>query len=161
VIVISDTSPLSYLHQIGRLALLHSLYEEIIIPPAVENELRAAAALHAVFDWSLIRVVPPASVRRVEELLEELDRGESEAVIVALELGADLLLIDERSGREVARRMGLPRTGLLGVLLEANNRGLIASVAAELDRLVAHTTFRIHPTVRAEVLRLARETSGQ
>ena len=57
--------------------------------------------------------------------------------------------------------MGLRRTGLLGVLLEANNRGLIASVAAELDRLVAHTTFRIHPTVRTEVLRLAQETSGQ
>ena len=57
--------------------------------------------------------------------------------------------------------MGLRRTGLLGVLLEANNRGLIASVAAELDRLVAHTTFRIHPAVRTEVLRLAQETSGQ
>ena len=161
MIVVSDTSPLSYFHQIGRLALLQSLYEEIIIPPAVENELRAAPAFHEVFDWSLMRVVPPASVHRVEELLGELDRGESEAIIVALELGADLLLIDERSGREVARRMGLRRTGLLGVLLEANNRGLIASVAAELDRLVAHTTFRIHPAVRTEVLRLAQETSGQ
>jgi predicted nucleic acid-binding protein len=57
--------------------------------------------------------------------------------------------------------MGLRRTGLLGVLLEANNRGLIASVAAELDRLMAQTTFRIHPTVRTEVLRLARKTPGQ
>ena len=85
MIVVSDTSPLSYFHQIGRLALLQSLYEEIIIPPAVENELRAAPALHAVFDWSLIRVVPPVSVHRVEELLGELDRGESEAIIVALE----------------------------------------------------------------------------
>jgi predicted nucleic acid-binding protein len=50
VIVVSDTSPLSYFHQIGRLSLLKSLYEEIIISPAVENELRAAPGLHGTFD---------------------------------------------------------------------------------------------------------------
>ncbi len=157
MIVVSDTSPLSYIHQIGRLSLLTSLYEDIIIPPAVADELQAAPRLHETFDWSLVRIVPPESVRRVEELLNELDRGESEAIIVALEVGADLLLIDERTGRDVARRMGIRRTGLVGVLLEAKNRGFIASVSQEIDHLVAQTTFRIHPTVRAEALRLANE----
>ncbi len=158
MIVVSDTSPLSYLHQISRLSLLHSLYGDIVIPPAVRDELRAASGLHEAFDWSLVRVVTPESMYQVEKLLVELDRGESEAIVVALELGADLLLIDERTGRDVARRMGMRRTGLVGVLIEAKSHGLIISVSEELDRLVAQTTFRIHPTVRTEALRLANET---
>lgn len=100
----------------------------------------------------------PQSILRVEALLAELDRGESEAIVVALEIGADLLLIDEKTGRDVAKRMGIRRTGLVGVLLEAKGRGLIVSVAEELNRLVEQTSFRIHPTVRTEALRLANET---
>ncbi|WP_256872887.1 DUF3368 domain-containing protein [Candidatus Entotheonella palauensis] len=154
----SDTSPLSYAHQIGLLPLLHALYSEIVIPPLVEHELLAAPILHAELDWSRIRIVTPIATEQVEDLMNELDRGESEAIVLALELKADLLLIDERTGRNVARRMGIRRTGLLGVLLEAKHRGLLVSVAIVLDRLVTQTTFRIHPTVRAEVLRLAGET---
>lgn len=157
MIVVSDTSPLSYAHQIGLLAVLHALYGEIVIPPMVEHELLAAPELHSGFDWSLIRIVPPRATEQVEDLIGELDRGESEAIVVALELEADLLLIDERTGRDVARRMGIRRTGLVGVFLEAKHRGLISSVADSLALLVAQTTFRLHPAVRAEVLRLANE----
>lgn len=157
VIVVSDTSPLSHLHQIGRLSLLYALYGEIIIPPAVAHELRAAPELHEGFDWSHLRVVTPIAAQQVEALLTEIDRGESEAIVVALELHADLLLIDERTGRDVAQRMGVRRTGLVGVLLDAKHHGLIPSLVEELDRLVAQTTFRLHPTVRAEALRVANE----
>jgi predicted nucleic acid-binding protein len=157
VIVVSDTSPLSYLHQINRLPLLHDLYGDIVIPPAVADELRAAPQLHEAFDWSLVRVVPPESASQIEALLVELDRGESEAIVVALEIRADLLLIDERTGRDVAKRLAIRRTGLVGVLIDAKSHGLITSVAEELDRLVAQTTFRIHPAVRTEALRLAHE----
>lgn len=97
MIVVSDTSPLSYLHQIGRLFLLSSLYEDVIIPPAVADELRVAPRLHETVDWSRVRIVFPEATRRVEELLAELGRGESEAIVVTLEVGADLLLIDERN----------------------------------------------------------------
>lgn len=130
-----------------------------MIPPTVAHEVRAAPELHSGSDWSLIRIVPPRATEQVEDFMGELDRGESEAIVLALELGANLLLIDERTGRDVARRMGLRRTGLMGVLLEAKHRGLIPSVADSLDRLVAQTTFRLHPAVRAEVLNLANETN--
>ncbi len=136
-------------------------YGEIVIPSMVENELRAAPELHAGFDWSLIRIASPIAKEQVEDLMGELDRGESEAIALVLELKADLLLIDERTGRDVARRMGIRRTGLVGVLLEAKHRDLISLVAKYLDRLVAQTTFRIHPTVRAEALRLANEAKEQ
>lgn len=157
MIVVSDTSPLSYLHQIGRLQLLQALYGRVVIPTAVEKELRAAAELHEGFDWSLIDIVEPKDVQQVAALCEDLDRGEAEAIVVALEIQADILLIDEVGGRETARRMGLRRTGLLGVLLEAKQRGLVGSVRHEIDKLLSTTTFRIHSQVHAELLRLAGE----
>lgn len=157
MIVVSDTSPLSYLHRIERLSILKSLYGAVVIPPAVRQEIQAAGRLHEQLDWSFIRIIAPVDTKEVDELREHLDRGESEAIVVARELKADLLLIDERSGREIAKAMGVPRIGLLGVLLEAKSRGLIRSVAQELGRLEAATNFRLHPTVRAEVLRLANE----
>ncbi len=65
MIVVSDTSPLTYLHQIERFALLSALYEEVVIPPAVERELKGAAHLHENLDWSLLRVVKPKSLKEV------------------------------------------------------------------------------------------------
>ena len=80
MIVGSDTSPLSYIHQIGRLSLLTFLYEDIIIPPVVADKLRAAPGLHETFDRSRVRIVSPEAARRVEELIDERDRGESEDI---------------------------------------------------------------------------------
>jgi predicted nucleic acid-binding protein len=117
-----------------------------------------AASPHHDLDWSVLRVVKPKSSELVASLSLSLDRGESEAIVVASEVEADLLLIDEASGREVARKMGIRLTGLLGVLLEAKRRGLLSSVATELDRLQDKTSFRIRHDVRQEVLRLAGES---
>lgn len=158
MIVVSDTSPITYLHQIERFTLLRSLYGEVVVPPAVERELREAAPIHEGLDWSALRVVEPKNSGMVTSLSASLDLGESEAIVVASEIQADLLLIDEANGREVARRMGIRLTGLLGLLLEAKNRGLVSSLANELDRLQKDTSFRIRPEVRAEVLRLAGES---
>ena len=79
----------------------------------------------------------------------------AEAIVVASELQADLLLIDEADGRAVAGRMGIQYTGLLGVLLEAKTRNLLSAVSTELDRLQENTNFRIGPDVRRDVLGIA------
>ena len=89
----------------------------------------------------------------VEELEEAIDEGESEAIALAIELNAELLLIDDREARREAVRRGLDFTGLLGVLREAKNRGLIQAVKPLLDELIAIAEFRVGEALYEQVLR--------
>ena len=91
--------------------------------------------------------------------MQELDLGESEALALALEIRADLILIDEAAGRAMAKRMGVPFIGVFGVLLEAKRSGLIGAVLPLLDRLQNDHGFYLSAPVRDEVLRLAGESS--
>lgn len=159
MIVVSDTSPITYLHQIERFALLSSLYGEVVIPPAVERELRQAAPLHDSLDWSALRVVEPKSSVMVASLSASLDLGESEAIIVASEIKADLLLIDEANGRvrspggwEFGSRVSWECS------LKPSFEEWSLAWAPSWTGLQKNTSFRIRPEVREEVLRLAGES---
>lgn len=131
MIVVSDTSPITALLAVEEADLLQQLFGEVIIPNAVETELRRT---HPVLPgW--LRVRSPHSTTKTDLYARSVDRGEAEAIALAEELHADHLLIDERKGRRLARQQGLPVLGLLGVILLAKRAGLIASARKLLEDL--------------------------
>jgi len=154
MIVIADTSPLNYLIQIECDSLLATLYRRVIVPNAVIFELRHAAAPPAVSAW-LTRIPAWLEVRSVtsqpDPALAFLDPGEREAIQLAEEQHADLLLIDERRARAEAMRRGMTTTGTLGILLAAGARNLI-DAAAMYHRLVTETNFRTTPELHKVML---------
>jgi len=127
--VVADSGPLHYLILLGQTELLHRFYNQVIVPKAVLTELTSARAPQSVQDW----LAKPPSWLRVQEVpssqLElvtaDLDLGEREAIALAHLLGADLLLIDEASGRAEARRRNLRVAGTLGILRIAAEKELI------------------------------------
>jgi predicted nucleic acid-binding protein len=97
----------------------------------------------------------------VEMLLGELDLGEAESIVLAKDLRADLLLLDESHARKVAERSGLQITGLVGVLIEAAAKDLISDLAAMLGELREHAGFWLADEVVEEALRLLRAARRQ
>ena len=142
MIVVADSSPLIALCRIGRLNLLNDLFGRLFIPDAVWNELTGGdPEKHGVKDilsanWIERRSVIDASL--VCLLRKDLGAGESEAIVLARELEAGVLLMDERRGRTAAKRLGLTCTGLIGVLIEAQRQGIVrhpVAIARELREI--------------------------
>ncbi|CCI21527.1 conserved hypothetical protein [Microcystis aeruginosa PCC 9808] len=97
----------------------------------------------------------------IEALADELDKGEAEAIALALELGADQVLIDERRGRRIAARLNLRYTGILGILVEAKNRGLISEVKPLLDALINQAGFWVAAPLYSSVLQIVDEEKNK
>jgi predicted nucleic acid-binding protein len=161
VIVVSNASPLINLAAIGRLDLLHQLYGRIVIPRAVYREIvvdgtgQSGSDQVKTLEWIETRWVVDRVL--VASLCLEVDEGEAESIVLASELEADLLLLDERRGRLVASRLGLRFVGLLGVLVEAKHRGLIPGVQPVLDDLIQKAGFWISRELYDRVLQAAGE----
>ncbi len=133
MVVISDTSPLTALLLVGQEELLRGIFARVVIPPSVQRELRRA---HTTLPSWIEVIAPqmiPASVSAAG-----LDPGETEAIALALELHPHTLLIDERLGRRLAVRHGLPVTGLLGLVVLAKQRRLIAEIVPVIGELQDH-----------------------
>src|SRR5262245_2485000 len=145
-VIICNTTPINYLVLIDHIAVLHQLYTRDIIPQAVSGELQEEGTPAKVKAW-VVTHPEWLEVRTVsgplDASLDFLDVGEREAILLATELEADALIIDEPAGREAAKRQGLRVIGTLRVLYDAAAAGLCDLVQAY-ERL-QHTTFRAHP----------------
>ena len=161
MIVVSNTSPLTNLAAVGQLDLLRQLYGKVLIPQAVYGELTGSsggqpgAVEVQTVEW--IETRPVANHTLVTALQMELDTGEAEAIALAKELAADLLLLDERRGRAVALRLDLRFVGLLGVLIEAKQKDCILAIKPVLDDLVTKAGFWVSQPLYARVLQAAGE----
>lgn len=158
MIIVSDTSPISNLLQIGEIDILRAVFDRVIISISVYREIcevdesrRSLANL----DWIEMREVTYTDLQH--HLMQTLDPGEAEAIALAIELSADYLLIDESLGREVADQLGVRITGLLGVLLKAKQGGHIPTVRHYIDRLVSEVGFRLGRELINDVLYQAGE----
>jgi predicted nucleic acid-binding protein len=156
LIVVSDTSPILNLARIGRLQLLPLLYRQVLIPSAVFAELSASKRdLPPGIDFaseSWLIVAAANDQHRVRELRKNLDPGEAEAIVLAIEHRADLLLVDERRARRTATSEGIAVMGLLGDVARAKQVGLIDLAKPVVDELIETARFWIGPDLYAEVL---------
>jgi len=159
-VVVSDTSPLNYLVLIDNVSVLPVLFGVVVVPSAVFRELQHAETPEKVRAWvsshpSWLKVKTSTQADRIAGLGE----GETEAIALAQELNADLLLIDERKGTRAANAAGLKTAGTLAILDEADRRGLLDFEAA-IVRL-QNTSFHVHPVLLESILEQVRSRKSQ
>jgi uncharacterized protein len=161
MIVVSNTSPLTNLVAIGQFDLLCQLYGEVHIAAGVLEELNARGRRWTGCDetsraaWIMKHSVHNQELIAV--LLRDLDRGEAETLSLAVEMGAGLVLMDERDGRRFAQRLSLRPIGVVGILIEAKKRGLLKSIRPCLDALRHDAGFYVTDSLCQSVLELAGE----
>jgi uncharacterized protein len=156
--VVSNTSPILNLAIVNQLILLHQQFGEILIPSSVLDELKVSeerpgsqAIREAIsFGWIQSREVSNEPLAQL--LKQTLDRGEAEAIALAIELKAEWTLLDEREGRKVAKSLGLKVTGILGILLRAKQLGELESLQPVINELINKAGFRIAPELLAQIL---------
>lgn len=160
MIVVSNASPLIALSKIGRLSLLAELFGSITLPQAVYQEVATQAATRPgaieIRQATWIKTQKPSDQTKINYLLADLDRGEAEALVLAEELSANWILLDEAKARLVAEYLGLNYIGTIGVLLLAKQLGLISALRPILDELRVNR-FRISQRIYQSVLAEAGE----
>jgi hypothetical protein len=153
MIVISDTSAITSLIQIGRAEALRLLFDRVIIPPAVRDELMT---FHSELP-SFLEIIPVGNRKQIPVPLDELGVGEVEAIMLAGEISPDFLLIDDADARRAAVRLGLPVIGLLGVLIKAKRENVIDLIAPILIQLEKIAGFRVSTELKLTILDAAGE----
>lgn len=162
MIVVSDTTPLRYLIEIEAVEVLPSLFGQIVIPVAVSEELQHPKSPRQIKTW----IQSPPTWLEIQSADPSsfipsipLDRGETEAIALAVELNANGILMDERAGRSEATRVGLAVIPTLTVLDTAAARGLVDLPEALI--LLSKTSFRVSPKLLREILERARQASEE
>lgn len=153
MIIVSDTSSISNLLQIGLIDILHVLYGEITITPAVRRELYQLPDQEKQIeqiDWIVVKA--PQDQGMIVQLLEEIDLGEAESIVLALEEKAKYLIIDEYKGRMIADSYGIKIVGILGVLIQAKKEEAIPAIKPHIDQLL-EIGFRLDKKLIEKVLK--------
>jgi uncharacterized protein len=146
-VIISDASCLIALQRIGKLEILPSVFERVLAPPAVIAEFGKS--------HSFLEVVSPSESKFLKSIRTELGAGESEAIILALELGFAVIL-DDKKARNMANTLGAKTIGTIGVLIQAKKLGIIATLKPVLDAFdAAH--FYVSQSVRRKALSMVGE----
>lgn len=164
--VISNTSPILNLAIIGKLQLLREQFGEIIIPVAVHAELRLDNAfpgseiVQKAIDDKWIKIVAVSNRALADVLRHELDNGEAEAIALAQELKATMLLLDERDARKIARQLCLPVVGVVGILLKAYRAKKIEDVSRVFDELKSKAGFYLADDVLGQI-EIITKNSGE
>ncbi len=157
--IICNTSPLQYLHQLGKLDILHSLVGNIVVPAAVVNELDTGKRLGidlpdvAALGWATIR--RPAGATALP-LVSELGPGETEVLMLALESHDAIVILDDNHARFVVQTLGIKITGTLGILRDAKQAGIVPAINPLIDKLQG-MGFRLAPHTKLAILKQTGE----
>lgn len=156
--VVSNTTPIISLLKLNCLDLLRQLYTQIFIPVAVYAEIEAGKSKGyykdlTKIDW--IKITKIQNARAVKYFLD-LDAGEAEAIVLATEISADLIVLDEKLGRFHAKHANLKVNETIGVLLKAKTLGLIDELTPMLNELTAKDVW-ISEKLKREILKKAGE----
>ena len=147
--VVVDTSVLIALSRIGKLDLLRNLYTLVLAPRAVAEEYGEPLP-----EW--IKVLDVKNKQLVCALLEYLHRGEAEAITLAIEADANIVILDDKKARSIARRLGLKIIGTVGILVLAKKQKLLDDIEAEINRLL-QKSFYLSQDVTTKALEIARK----
>ena len=161
MIVVSDTSPIRGLLSIKKTDLLEQLFDSIVIPKAVEEELYRIKAVDidipAFLNKSWVKVMEIKNTKQLNELRKHIDSGESEAIILAKELNCNLILIDEDKGRRIAKSLDIEVLGLIGILVLAKQKGLLNEIKPLLDDLRDNYGFWINNELFVKIIKSVNE----
>lgn len=161
--VVSNSSPLINLAIIGKLDLLETFFSTVWIPNAVWHECviegSGKPGVDVIKEANFLRRSESRDTALIRLLQRELDAGESAALALAIEMQADLILLDERDARNIADIYELKVTGVLGILLRAKREGYITSMRAYLDQLRQEAGFWLDEALHKRILDLVNERS--
>lgn len=157
MIVVSDSSPLIALSSVNRLDLMQRLFDTVIIPVSVRDEVMGTGAKTSVALPSFICVEQVAAELPVRFLKLNLHAGESEAIALALEQGIQGIILDDKQAREIADELGLKVIGTLGLLMLAKRKGFLSEVRPLMVQIIERINFRIAPSVLNRALSLINE----
>ena len=145
MIVVSNTTPILSLYKIGRLGLLERLFGQVFVPAAVYSEIsvlgKGKPGHNVIDNLDSIQIKQVENTLAVEMLRSQLDYGEAEAIVLARELGADILMLDEKKARKVAQATMQQVSGTIGILQLAKDKGFIQTLKPELDALIAQNIW--------------------